>query len=175
MAVAAAPLVIPAAEAAWAAIVFVGSALAVAIGISEAKDAVDKTFTSAVPSSTISCTPNESTKQQAETKDVATDKEAEEDDPNDKCKQLRADILEKFAKLGKELRKYDPIADAKGGFLHKHGVTKPCGHYKEITDLQRGLKNDLTRFQRQCGNSGVKIDRNVDRMANQTIERPLGC
>ena len=91
-----------------------------------------------------------------------------------KCRQQRSAILTKYSKLGKELRKYDPVADAKGGFPMKWGVTKPGGHYKEITDLQRGLKNDLTRFRAECQDTDVRIDRNVDRMANQTIPRPPG-
>lgn len=91
-----------------------------------------------------------------------------------RCRQQRSAILSKYAKLGKELRKYDPVADAKGGFPMKWGTTKPGGHYKEITDLQRGLKNDLTRFNAECRDTDVKIDRNVDRMANQPIPRPPG-
>jgi len=91
------------------------------------------------------------------------------------CRALRAQIMGKYAKLGKELRKYDPVADAKGGFKMKWGVTKPCGHYIEILALQRGLKNDLTRFRRDCAGTSVKIDRNVDRMANAPIVRPRGC
>jgi hypothetical protein len=153
MAVAAAPLVIPAAEALWGAMVFVGSALATAMGIVALSNAIDNEFSEAKSCAVQEC----------------PEKKRQE------CGALRADILSKYQKLGNELQKYDPAADAIGGFKMKWGVTKPCGHYIEISNLQRGLKNDLESFQKECGGSGVKIDRNVDRMANQTIERPPGC
>jgi hypothetical protein len=93
------------------------------------------------------------------------------------CGRLRAEILKKYGKLGKELRKYDPVSDAKGGFI-KHGglpgLTKPGGHYIKIRDLQRGLKKDLTKFQEECGQSGVKIDKKVDAAANREIPPPPG-
>ena len=93
----------------------------------------------------------------------------------EKCKKDRVEIQEKYGKLGKELRKYDPVSDAKGGFLsHVGTITKPGGHYKKIKDLQRGLKNDLTAFQKECSGSGVKIDKKVDNAANQTIVKPPG-
>jgi uncharacterized Zn-binding protein involved in type VI secretion len=92
-----------------------------------------------------------------------------------KCKEQRAAINEKYQKLGKELRKYDPVADAKGGFMTFGGkLTKPGGHYTEIKDLQRGLKNDLTKFTKECAGSGVALDKNVDRAANAEIVKPPG-
>jgi hypothetical protein len=151
MAVAAVPLVIIAADALWDAIVLAGAVLATGIGTVGLSKAIDESFSDAKSSSITRCP-----KQQ-------------------KCGEFRADILNKYQKLGKELRKYDPAADAIGGFKHAHGITKPCGHYTEIHNLQQGLKNDLERFQEECGGTGLKIDRNVDRMANQTIERPPGC
>src|ERR1700680_3119685 len=96
--------------------------------------------------------------------------------PQDKCKEKRADILSQYAKLGTELRKYDPAADAIGGFPMRGGaLTTPCGHYKKITDFQRGLRRRLREFNKTCAGSGVRIDKNVDRMANATIETPPGC
>jgi hypothetical protein len=97
-------------------------------------------------------------------------------DPPDHCKLLRQSIFEQFQKLGKELRKYDPEKDAIGGFPMRGGkLTKPCGHYKEIRDLQKGLKNRLTKFQSDCLKSGVKIDKLIDIMANKIIPIPPGC
>jgi hypothetical protein len=92
-----------------------------------------------------------------------------------KCQKMRADILVKYGKLGAELRKYDPVSDAKGGFLsHVGTITKPGGHYKKIKDYQRGLKNDLTKFRKDCSESGVKVDKKVDSAANQAITKPPG-
>jgi hypothetical protein len=96
-----------------------------------------------------------------------------------KCAEMRSDILEKYGKLGKELRKYDPVSDAKGGFV-KHGglpgLTKPGGHYQKIRDLQRGLKSDLGRYAKECSSakSGVKIDRKVDAAASREVPPPTG-
>jgi uncharacterized Zn-binding protein involved in type VI secretion len=93
-----------------------------------------------------------------------------------KCKEQRGKIQGKYKKLGKELRKYVPAKDAIGGFPMRGGkLTKPCGHFIEIKDLQRGLKNDLTKFNRDCAGSGVALNRNVDRMASRPIVRPPGC
>jgi len=95
----------------------------------------------------------------------------------EKCGQQRADIQKKYGKLGKELRKYDPVSDAKGGFI-KHGglpgLTIPGGHYMKIRDLQRGLKSDVKKFQKECSQSGVKLDRNIDQMANREVPPPPG-
>jgi hypothetical protein len=103
---------------------------------------------------------------------------AASDELKKRCAEARFKILKKYAALGKELRKYDPVADAKGGFV-KHGglpgLTKPCGHYVKIRQLQRGLKNDLTAFQDECSQSGIKIDRKVDAAANREITVPPGC
>ena len=95
------------------------------------------------------------------------------------CGRLKADIFRKFSLLLNELRKYDPIADAKGGFLMKYGRTKPGGHYQEIKDLQRGLKNDLDKYNRECrdrdnGDGGMfaPIARSIDEAANRSVEPP---
>jgi len=92
------------------------------------------------------------------------------------CLEARAKITIKFMKLVKELRKYSPADDAKGGFPMRGGkLTKPCGHYKEIKDLQQGLKNDHEKFTKDCAGTGVPLDRSIDRAANRPIERPPGC
>jgi hypothetical protein len=45
----------------------------------------------------------------------------------------------------------------------------------KLRDFQRGLKNDLTDFNKKCKESSVTIDKKVDRKANTPIERPPGC
>ena len=74
-----------------------------------------------------------------------------------------------------ELRKYDPVADARGGFPTKWGkLTKPGGHFKEISDLQGGLKKDLTSYTKNCAGSGVQVSRDVDIAANAPVAPPPG-
>ncbi len=102
---------------------------------------------------------------------------AVDEEKKKECAEKRAKINEKNAKLGHELRKYDPVSDAKGGFK-KHGglpgLTKPGGHYVKIRDLQRGLRNDLRDFDKKCRDSGVKLDRRVNEEANREVEPPPG-
>lgn len=62
------------------------------------------------------------------------------------CYEKLAKIEVKNKLYEHELVKYDPIEDSKGGHTHAHGITKPGGHYKEIRDIQRGLKNSLKDF-----------------------------
>jgi hypothetical protein len=74
----------------------------------------------------------------------------------DRCKELRRRIFEKSTALLNELRKYDPIKDGKGGFPMPwgSGLTKPGGHFTEIGNLQRGLKNDIAEYKKLCSNRG---------------------
>lgn len=98
------------------------------------------------------------------------------------CGKLRADIFRKFSLLLNELRKYDPVGDAGGGFLTWGGrLTKPGGHYQEIRDLQRGLKNDIERYNRECkdrdnggGGTFYPIARSIDEAANRPVPVPPG-
>lgn len=93
----------------------------------------------------------------------------------DKCGKQRAEIYEKRQKLRKEIRKYDPVEDAKGGFTMRGGKkTKPGGHYEEMRHLQRGLRNDLQRFNNECRDSGIKLDKDVNKEANREIQPPPG-
>jgi RHS repeat-associated protein len=93
----------------------------------------------------------------------------------DRCAQLRKQIFAKSALLIKELIKYDPIADAKGGFPMRWGFTKPGGHYTEITQLQQGLKNDITECKRLCSNNDnwPPVPRAIDEAANRDVPQPV--
>ena len=73
------------------------------------------------------------------------------------CINLLADLAKNALSLTKELAKYDPVADAKGGYPMKYGtgLTKPGGHYNEMMDLKRGLYKDLMRYYKNC----VKCDK----------------
>jgi RHS repeat-associated protein len=94
---------------------------------------------------------------------------------DDRCAQLRKQIFAKAALLIKELLKYDPIADAKGGFPMRWGFTKPGGHYIEITQLQQGLKNDIAEYKRLCSNNNnwPPVPRSIDEAANRDVEVPI--
>jgi RHS repeat-associated protein len=97
------------------------------------------------------------------------------------CGELRGRIIEKANKLLQELRKYDPGQDGIGGFPTYGGnLTKPGGHYNEIADLKRGLKNDITRYNRECrcdddegGGGSSPIPRWIDDMANRPVPEPV--
>ena len=95
------------------------------------------------------------------------------------CKSLRDNIYRKHGLLSDELSKYDPIADAQGGFPMKYGrgVTSPGGHYQEIQDLQRGIKRDLRKYNSECNDDddhNPPITRNVDALANKPVPCPPG-
>jgi RHS repeat-associated protein len=94
------------------------------------------------------------------------------------CDVFRANIMRKFGLLVKELTKYDPVADGRGGFPMKGGgLTKPGGHYIEIGHLQRGLKNDLALYTKNCRkddeDDNPPISRNVDEACNREIPKPI--
>lgn len=94
----------------------------------------------------------------------------------DRCAQLRKQIFTKSALLVKELRKYNPIEDARGGFLTRGGLfTVPGGHYTEIQNLQRGLKNDIAEYKRLCSDNGgwPPVPRSIDDTANRDVPVPI--
>nr|WP_199038415.1 RHS repeat-associated core domain-containing protein [Dyella sp. ASV24] len=93
------------------------------------------------------------------------------------CKKLRDNIYRKHGLLSNEFDKFDPIADAQGGFPMKYGsgVTAPNGHRREMEDLQRGIKNDLEKYNSECNDdddNNPPITRNVDALANKPIPCP---
>lgn len=93
-----------------------------------------------------------------------------------KCLQLRAQIMHKNSELRKEFRKYDPVKDAEGGFAMKGGKkTKPCGHYQEMRNLQKGMRNDLIIFNQECSRSGVKVAKAVREASTREVIVPPGC
>ena len=83
------------------------------------------------------------------------------------CGEILSDIYNKADLLQNEFQKYDPDADAAGG-----PNWKSYGHYKEMRDLQRGLKNDITEYKDRCGGgggNGPPVPRWIDDMANRPI------
>ena len=102
---------------------------------------------------------------------------------NDKrCAELRAQIFHKSQLLIKEFQKYNPVQDGIGGFpMRGGGVTKPGGHYQEMNDLKRGLKNDIKEYIKNCqgndrcdgGGKWGAIPRKIDALANRPVPEPV--
>ena len=63
------------------------------------------------------------------------------------CAELLNRIKDKAAKLEYKLGKYNPTLDAIGGFPYFGGITIPGEHYRNIIDLQRGIRKDIKRYQ----------------------------
>jgi uncharacterized protein RhaS with RHS repeats len=69
-------------------------------------------------------------------------------DKKAQCEALLAQILRKYGLLVKELAKYDAGSDTIGGSPMRwgRGVTSPGGHFTEINNLMRGLRNDIQLY-----------------------------
>ena len=103
-----------------------------------------------------------------------------------KCRELMEEIQKFVDLLNKELEKYDPVLDGKGGFHYEHtqgsetrsGTTKPGGHYEKIKNYQRGLKNELSRWKDVCSNGPdecppILYPTWADDLSNQNIKEPI--
>ncbi|MBY4607773.1 hypothetical protein K6M90_08915 [Rhizobium sp. 9T] len=125
-------------------------------------------------------TPNADTQATAQTQATTATCQTGNCEPPPECQDAIAKMRKNLALLKKELAKYDPVADAVGGFPMGGGkLTSPGGHYKEIRDLQRGLKNAGETYQKnKCYDKVSKSDKvardHADAMANQNIEIPPG-
>ncbi|WP_194033271.1 hypothetical protein [Shigella boydii] len=100
----------------------------------------------------------------------------------EECAKLRKRIFDKSAGLLHEFQKYDLVEDGKGGFPTKWGkLTVPGGHYKEMTDFQRGLNTDIAKYKKDCLDKDrcdgkgkwTAIPRSIDEMANRPIDPPV--
>ena len=99
------------------------------------------------------------------------------------CEKYIEEMEKKSKSLKKELAKYDPIEDAKGGHIYYvqgvQKITVAGGHYKEIRELQQGLLNELRRFNKaKCYHSLNKrwktTRRNADNLSSRPIRIPKG-
>jgi hypothetical protein len=99
------------------------------------------------------------------------------------CRQSIENMREKTNKFINEMKKYNAISDAAGGHSYMlNGVmrtTVPGGHYQEIRDLQRGLKNELETYnKKKCYSNASKGEKAVRNQAQQTssqnVEVPPG-
>src|SRR5215472_917205 len=92
------------------------------------------------------------------------------------CKELLDSILKRVQKLELKLKKYDPVADGKGGHPYSAGgqlkYTKPGSHYDLILALQASLWFDIARYQRECTNS-PKCPQRVFEIVGQKIPKPV--
>jgi RHS repeat-associated protein len=96
------------------------------------------------------------------------------------CIEASLACAEQGLKLIENLAKYNPIEDAKGNHPFAHDITTPGGHYKEIKDLQRGLRNKLKHAYKMCKDDDDKPDKRpmpyqqLNELANRSITAPHG-
>ena len=95
------------------------------------------------------------------------------------CPDIVDRMQHKNRELKRELRKYDPVEDARGGhqYFRPNGqpaTTVPGGHYTEIRQLQRGINNDLEAYNRnQCYSNAPRSDRRTLRAAQQSVNQQI--
>jgi RHS repeat-associated protein len=97
---------------------------------------------------------------------------------DDQCAALRRKIALNAALLTRQLSKYDPVADAKGGFAMRwgSGSSKKGGHYEEIQQLQGRLKRDINTYNRRCRGDNDRfppISPEVVADTNREVEAPI--
>jgi hypothetical protein len=90
---------------------------------------------------------------------------------------FRKKIALNAALLTRQLSKYDPVADAKGGFPVRwgSGVSAPGGHYQEIQQLQKRLKRDIDTYNRRCKDNDrwPPVAPETVEAANRDVEPPI--
>ena len=109
------------------------------------------------------------------------------DDPkevakNEICKGIIARTNHLIREFLKEWKKYDPDADARGGFPMSGGrTTKPFGHWQEMKQLQNGMRNRANEYDRNCndrndgrGGRGGMFPEQARSMSRQHIPRLAG-
>jgi RHS repeat-associated protein len=91
------------------------------------------------------------------------------------CEAFLRQLLEKIRLLRGEFDKYNPYQDSLGGSPMKwgSGATKPYGHALEIEDLQRGIRQDVDTYYKECGNPPDPATRNELRCGQELADRPV--
>jgi RHS repeat-associated protein len=97
------------------------------------------------------------------------------------CSKLWAEILGQAVKFAKEFESYDPIADTQSWPMRwGTGKTKSGGHYEELENLRKGLKNRIADWMNNCfdPNSPCALRRNpiprwVDTISNYDVPKPV--
>ena len=98
------------------------------------------------------------------------------------CLALQQEVQKLVDALNHELKKYDPVLDGRGGFPFRHGnvegVTKRGGHYKEIKNLQKAIKNRLEKWKDICSGGPPSCPPIIypiwaDQLSNQHIAEPV--
>jgi hypothetical protein len=121
------PLAIPAAEAVWAGIVVVGSAIAVGLGINAASEAIDEEFSDAKPSAVQSCPVPKTT------------------NPPPDCREITAQIQARVTEL--KQRHMEMLADKHGLYPIRPAAKPPYGswpgHIQQYRDKRANLRKLL--------------------------------
>ncbi|MEP6850421.1 MAG: RHS repeat-associated core domain-containing protein [Acidobacteriota bacterium] len=106
--------------------------------------------------------------------------------PNPKdalCKSYIARATRVVAEFLAELAKYDPVADAKGGFPMKWGKksTSQFGHWTEMKQMQRQMKDIISKYNHNCndrndgrGGRGGGLPQEVGDLSDAYIPRIEG-
>jgi hypothetical protein len=159
------PAIPPALVALGEAIAFVGSAALAAWGVHETAQVISSEMSKA--------------EEEAKAKAGPMTDACSTCPPPPKCKGLIEDMEHKNRSLNKELAKYDPASDAIGGhpYAGPGGITKytkPGGHYKEIRDLQRGLKGDMESYnESKCYRNAPATDKITREAAQKNISKQI--
>jgi hypothetical protein len=98
----------------------------------------------------------------------------------EECRRFREEIMRRHYELRKQIMKFNPLLDARGGFpTVGGGTTRPKGHFDQIIERQRGIKKDLKRYLEECkckddedGPGNPPLPRSVDHLANVPIQEP---
>ena len=96
------------------------------------------------------------------------------------CIEASLAALEQGQKLLEKMLSYIPEDDAKGGHKTPGTDTVPGGHYRQIKELQRGLRNKLRTAYEKCKDDDDPNDkrpmpyRTLNDLANRPIVVPPG-
>jgi hypothetical protein len=154
MAVVAAPLVLPAANAVWTAILFVGSALATAAGISVAADAIQEEFSDAAPSCTKGCS-----------RPVPAP-------PPPRCAEILALIRARVAEL--QQRYAEMLVDKHGLYPIRPTKKPPFGSWDGHVVQYEGQQKNLIKLIRQAVAQGCPVPPDAEEWATRPPPaRPL--
>jgi len=99
------------------------------------------------------------------------------------CERIKAQIEHRMREFDEEMAKYNPVSDFYGGHTYVRkdgfvGLTKPGGHYNKLQDLQKGLRNKIREWEKQCKNDRfggppvVPLPEGARARSNRVIDPP---
>lgn len=90
------------------------------------------------------------------------------------CEKYVRDALKRFWEYVAEWAKYDMEEDMKGGHpIMKngkfYGYTSPYGHRNKMEEKQNGMRNNIKKYDKRCGNSAHEMPEGVREAADELI------